>query len=319
MPLTTRLTARLSIEHPVVLAPMESVSGGLLASIVSRAGVFGLVLGGYGDYDWLARVYSLVGDARVGCGFICWALAEDPSPLHRALERLRPAAVMLSFGDPTPYAGAVRGSGAVLLVQVQTVADAERAIEAGADVIIAQGIEAGGHGSNNRSTVALVPVIADLVRDRSPNIPVVASGGIADGRGLAAALALGADGVLMGTRFWATAQALVPPQAHARMVEATGEHTVRSTVEDVVRGHDWPAPFTSRLFRNRFTDRWHGSEAELDDNLDAVRAGYRQALDQRDFDVATISGSQSAGLIRSVESADTVLAAVVAEAEAAIA
>ncbi|TVZ76743.1 nitronate monooxygenase family protein [Streptomyces sp. BK340] len=315
MSIQTVLTAKLGIEHPVILAPMGLAAGGLLARTVSEAGGLGMISGGYADYNWLAGEYAATEGTKVGCGFINWMLKKDPSCLYRALDELRPPAVLLSFGDSGPFPEAVKRSGALLMMQLHTLAEAERALDLGADVIIAQGTEAGGHGIDNQATFTLVPSVVDLVSDRAPGTPVVAAGGIADGRGIAAALALGADGVMMGTRFWATRQALVSEAAWSRLVEATGDDTVRTSVDDVVSGHAWPAPYTNRVLRNSFTDRWHGAEEALYDRLGIVRQQYEQALEEGDFDLANVPGGQNAGLIHSVESADDVLRKAMFEAE----
>jgi nitronate monooxygenase len=297
---------------------MEGVSGGLLAHEVSSAGGLGLIAGSYGDYEWLAHEWANAAGERVGIGFISWALSRQPATLRRALDELDPVAVMLSFGDPAPFAGAVLSSGAILMIQVQTIADTQRALDVGADVIVAQGTEAGGHGTTNRATMPLIPAIVDLVAERNKNTPVVASGGIADGRGIAAALALGADGVLMGTRFWATAEALVPAQGWSAMLAATGEETVRTHVEDFARGRDWPHQYTSRVLRNRFVDHWQDASFDASADLQILRHDYEKALVNHDYDVVPISSSQSAGLIRRVEPAADLVTTVISEAEATL-
>ena len=152
MAIQNRLTQTLGIERPVLLAPMDLVSGGRLAAAVSHAGGLGMLGGGYGDDDWLDREWQR-GNARIGCGFITWSLAKRPQVLERALVH-RPAAVMLSFGDPRPFAPAVRNAGARLICQVQTLSQAHEAMEAGADVIVAQSTEAGGHGMSEPQDVS---------------------------------------------------------------------------------------------------------------------------------------------------------------------
>src|SRR5205085_8141734 len=142
----------------------------------------------------------------------------------------KPAAVMLSFGDVAPHAGKIKKAGALLISQVQTVRHAKAALANGADILIAQGAEAGGHG-DSRGTFALVPAVVDAAR----GVPVAAAGGVADGRGLAAALMLGADGVLVGTRFFATQEAMGPAAAKARIVAASGDTTIRSILFDIAR------------------------------------------------------------------------------------
>jgi nitronate monooxygenase len=187
---------------------MDVVSGAKLTAAVSHAGGFGILGGGYGEETWLRREIEALsglfpGDERTfGIGFITWSLAKSPKLLDLALEA-KPRAIMLSFGDPRPFADRIRKIGAMLICQVQSEAMAQEALDAGAHVLVAQGTEAGGHGAS-RTTLDIVPAIADLVKGQ---VPVVAAGGIADGRGLAASLMLGAAGVLLGTRFYASLEA----------------------------------------------------------------------------------------------------------------
>ena len=138
MRLRTRLTERLAIKHPVLSAPMGMVAGGRLAAAVTRTGGFGMIGGGYGDASWLEQEFAAAGDARVGCGFITWSLARKPELLDLTLGR-NPVAVMLSFGAPEPFAAKIRDSGALLICQVQSLAAARRAVEARADILVAQG------------------------------------------------------------------------------------------------------------------------------------------------------------------------------------
>ena len=217
MPLRTRLTERFGIEHPIISAPMGTFAGGRLAAAVSNAGGLGLIGGGYGDGDWLDREFSAAGNARVGCGFITWSLAKRPELLDQVLAR-SPAALMLSFGAPAPFAVSIKQSGVPLICQVQSIAHARAAVDAGADVIVAQGGEAGGH-SGHRSTLTLVPEVDDFLADAAPDTLLVAAGGIADGRGLAAALMLGADRSpdrLAASRLFRSGDAERIPPGHRR-------------------------------------------------------------------------------------------------------
>ena len=215
--LTTRLTERLGLRHPVISAPMAFAAGGRLAAAVSAAGGLGLIGGGYGDADWLAQEFRAAGNQPVGCGFITWSLRKQPALLDLALAN-NPKAIFLSFDDPVPLAERVKQRGVTLICQVQTLRDAERALQCGADVIVAQGAEAGGHGEK-RATFTLVPEVADLIAKTSPETILCAAGGIGDGRGLAAALMLGADGVLVGSRLWASREANVSDRMHAGSTE----------------------------------------------------------------------------------------------------
>ena len=189
----TALTRLLDIEHPILLAPMGSAAGGKLAAAVTNAGGLGMVGSGYANVEAIRKELGEAGNTRVGIGFILWALEKNSAALDVALDA-RPAAVMLSFGDPTPFTGRIKAAGSKIICQIQTLAQAKQAAQAGADVIIAQGRDAGGHSGTTRGTIGLVPAVVDAVAP----IPVVAAGGIADGRGLAAALTLGAAGISMG-------------------------------------------------------------------------------------------------------------------------
>ncbi len=231
MSLRTTFTESLSVHHPIVLAPMGESAGGALAAAVSNGGGLGLVGGGRGDRDWLERELTIVTeqtDEPWGVGFLSWSVGVDT--VERALA-YRPNAVMLSFGDPSRLAELVRNAQATLIVQVTDLDEARQALDVGADVIVAQGTEAGGHGGR-RSTLPFVPVVVDLV---APT-PVLAAGGIADGRGLAAALVLGAAGALIGTRFQASLEALVSAEVTDAILEGSGEDTERSRVLDIARG-----------------------------------------------------------------------------------
>lgn len=312
MTLTTRLTKSLGIEHPIISAPMAFAAGGKLAAAVSSAGALGLIGGGYGDADWLEAEFKNAGNAKVGCGFITWSLKKQPHLLELVLAH-EPRAICLSFGDPQPFAERIKQSGAKLICQVQTRRDAERAIDCGADIIVAQGSEAGGHGEL-RSTLTLVPEVADLIAAKSPETLLCAAGGIGDGRGLAAALVLGADGALIGSRLWASHEANVSAGMHAAALAATGDETIRSQVMDLARKLDWPPRYTARVLRNAFIARWHGREAELVAVADEEAAKYRKAWSAGDPEGSNTFVGEVAGLIRSVDPVDAILTRLVAEA-----
>jgi nitronate monooxygenase len=309
MTINNRLTQLLDIEHPVLLAPMDLVSGGRLAAAVSQAGGLGLLGGGYGDGPWIDREWERAGNARIGCGFITWSVAERPDVLKRTLAH-RPAAIMLSFGDPRPFAPAIREAGALLFCQVQTVAQAREAIEADADVIVAQGTEAGGHGMSEPLFTLLPQVV-----DACPGSIVVAAGGIADGRGLAASLMLGAQGVLLGTRFYATEEAEGHPEAKRRIVEAQAGQTVRSIVFDLSRQIRWPAQYTGRLLRNKHAETWLGRESELEACMQEVGCEYVAARERGDFDMAGVIAGEACALIHDIPPAGEIVERIVEEAE----
>lgn len=311
----TRLTQKLGIEHPIISAPMGTAAGGRLAAAVSNAGGLGLIGGGYGDAEWLEREFAAAGNARVGCGFISWSLAQKPHLLDLVLAHA-PAAVMLSFGEVGPFGQRVKAAGVTLVCQVQTLAMTREAVAAGADVVVAQGAEAGGHGCE-RATFTLVPEIADYLSGTAPDTLLVAAGGVADGRGLAAALMLGADGVLVGSRFWASTEALVPAGFHAAAVAADGDATLRTTVVDLARRYDWPQPFTARVLRTRFAVDWHGRETALAEpaTLEHEEARFWTAFKAGDADNTCVFASEAVGLIRDIVPAGEIVGRMVREAE----
>ncbi len=306
--LRTALTDRLDVRHPVLLAPMGDSAGGRLAAAVSAAGGLGLVGGGYADVDWLTRELALVGDARVGVGFITFALDRQPAALEVALAA-QPVAVQLSFGDPRPYAAAVHDAGAALVCQVQRDEEVGWALEAGVDVLVAQGQDAGGHGRPDRATMGLVPSAVD----RAGDVPVVAAGGIADGRGLAAALALGAAGVSMGTRFLASVEAISTAGEAAALVAHGAEDTVRTPVIDVVRGPAWPDGHDGRVVRNQLVDRWHDDPAGLAAHVEELHATY-QASGPDDYTVRALWAGEGLDLVTEVLPAAVIVERTVAEA-----
>ena len=316
MSISTALTQRLGIEHPLLLAPMDLVSDARLTAAVSAAGGLGMLGGGYGEEQWLQRELDLVArsNIRFGVGFITWSMARQPKLLDMALER-KPVAVMLSFGDPAPFVDRIKKAGALLICQVQTLAMAVEAAAAGAEILVAQGAEAGGHGVS-RGLITLVPEVVDAVGSR---IPVVACGGMADGRGLAAALMLGAAGTMMGTRFYASLEAAGAQAAKERIRAASGDDTLRSIVFDISRRSVWPAPYTGRCLRNPYLDRWYGREVDLMRQLDQEAARLTEARGKHDFDLAPVIAGESAGLVRDIPSARDIINRVAREAAACLA
>jgi nitronate monooxygenase len=313
--LRTAFTELFSVEHPIALAPMGGSAGGALAAAVSEGGGLGLVGGGRGHHDWLDRELAIVVDRTTkpwGVGFLSWAA--DVGAVDLALSR-HPSAVMLSFGDPTPFIPLVRDAGALLILQVTSLDEARQAVEFGADVLVAQGGEAGGHGgSRGRSTFSFVPVVADLA---APT-PVLAAGGIADGRGLAAALALGAAGALIGTRFQATLETLADSSVSKAIITGSGEDTERSTVLDIARGVPWPARYPARALRHPFVQRWRGREEQLAADDDAKRA-YRQGVESGELPREPIWASAAIDLINDLRPAADLVGDLAAEAAATLA
>jgi len=303
----TALTRLLGIEHPILNAPMLGAAGGALANAVSHAGALGIIAPGL-DPTAIRREVTATGNARFAIGFITWQLHRNPAALDVALEA-RPQAIMLSFGDASPYYSRVKAAGTKIICQVQTRAMALAAAEAGADIIVAQGREAGGHGGAVRGTLGLVPAVVDAVAP----ISVVAAGGIADGRGLAAALALGAAGVSIGTRFVATRESLWSEARKSVLGTAGADQTLQARLFDTLNDPGWPLEFPARFIRNETSDRWYGKEAELAEVAEAERANYT-AIPADDVKRRMVIAGEGLDLIRDIPSAREVVERVIAEA-----
>lgn len=315
--LRTRFTEMFGLDHPVMSAPMALHSGGKLAAAVSGAGG----LGSFGGIhpakgpewirDEIGKVRSAT-DRPFGVGFITPFLP-FAGPLFEATLRERVPVIALSFSDPRPWCAQAKATGARVICQVQTPADADLAVEAGADVLVAQGMEAGGH----TGTVGLLPLLASVVR-RHPDVPVLGAGGIADGRTLAAALTAGADGAWLGTAFLATPEAVEVHDVHKELIVASdGADTVFTRVYDIASGLPWPATIGERVRRNRFTEEWTGREAELREHAPerAPPSGANPFEAPPDPETSAVLYGQSAGLVDDIRPAADVLQRVCDEAE----
>ena len=314
--ISTRLTERFGIRHPIICAPMAMVTGGALTAAVSRAGGIGIVGGGYAgtlgaELD-LETELERAKPGKFGVGFISWALSRSPKMLTAAL-RHSPFCVFLSFGDPRPFAAQIRDAGALLICQVQFLSQIDMALEAGAAAIVAQGTGAGGHGAS-RSTLPFVPEAADYLKQRSPETLLLAAGGIADGRGLAAALMLGADGVVVGTRFWASDEALTPKVHMEKAFGATGDGTIRTSTLDALRGVPWPREYSFRFLKNKLANEWAGRESEAFRAFGTLSAKYAEARAQNDLDTVAVVCGEAVGLLRDCPTAASVLKSMVAQA-----
>ena len=313
MRLKTRLTAKLGIQHPILLAPMNVFAGGRLAAAVSAAGGLGIIGGGYGDADWLEQQFAAAGSARVGCGFITWSMARDPKLLELVLAR-QPAALMLSFGEVEPHASRVKALGVPLICQVQGMKYLREAVAAGADIIVAEECEAGGH-SGYRGVFTLVPEAADYLAKFAPDTVLVAAGGVGDGRGLAAALMLGADGVLVGTRFVASQESEAPEGLRQAIIRADGDSTMKSTSVDVARRRYWPNPeFVIRVLKNSFVAKWHGRDHELENAIDVEYQRFWDAFKAGDADNTGVLLGEVSGIIRDTPPAAQIVEDMVAQA-----
>lgn len=311
----TSFTQLFGIQHPIAQAPMGGSAGGALATAVSNAGGLGLVGGGRGDIAWLTRELDLVTaqtNAPWGVGVLSWAAGV--ASVEHALT-YRPAAVMLSFGDPAPFIPAIRRTGAKLIIQAVDLEEAKQALDVGADVIVAQGTESGGHGARRgRSLLSLLP----LVVDQAGRVPVLAAGGISEGRGIAAAFALGASGVLLGSRFQATPEALVEPALCSAILAGEGARTERSSVPDIARGSGWPRRYTGRTLTDWFIQQWRDREDELAASPEAKQA-FQDAVGRGELPATPAWVNESVDLIRDTKPAAEVVAELVAETDRVLA
>lgn len=300
----TWLTERWDLSVPVVGAPMAGAGGGALAAAVSSAGALGMLgVGSTTSADQvLAECAVASGSGRpYGVGLMAWALAQDRTSLDAVLEA-RPALVSVSYGPYETFVRDLQAVGITVATQVGTVAEARQAERAGVDLVVARGGEGGGHGRDDVSTLTLLQAVLDEVRT-----PVVAAGGVATARGLAAVLAAGAAGGWVGTAFLTCSEALTSPAARARLVEASETGTAYGRVFDVAQRLGWPPEYGGRALRNAFFDRWAGREDELAHDDDAV-AELAAARAAADLDVAYVYAGQGVGLLTGERTAAEVVA-----------
>lgn len=308
----TAFTELVGIEHPVVSAGMGGghTSGELIGE-VSEAGGLGVIGASFLSPDEVRELTVRARDLTakpIGINLLLHATEER---LDEVLE-LAPEVLSTAWPRDNQDLAAIftkaHDRGIVVMHMVPRVEDAVRAAEAGADVIVAQGNEGGGHVGEIGTTV----IVRQVVKAVSP-LPVLAAGGFADGAGLAAALALGADGVLLGTRFLATDEAPLPDAYKQAVVASAGDDTIVTTVGDTLSGRDWPGAW-ARLRRTRLIEEWLGREPELRRRREEVWARLATA-EESDPDYGLMWIGQSAGLIDSVIHAGDVVRSVVEEAE----
>jgi nitronate monooxygenase len=290
----TPLTDRFDLTVPLVGAPMAGAAGGRLAAAISAGGALGMVGAGTGATpSWIAEQgrTAAEGGRAWGIGLLAWVLEANPEQLDAVVD-LAPPLVSVSYGPYERHVAALKQAGSAVATQVGTLAEARAAEQAGVDLIVARGGEGGGHGRNDVATLLLLQAVLDQV-----SLPVLAAGGIATARGLAAVLAAGAAGAWVGTPFLACPEATVAPEARDRIVAATETDTSYGRVFDVGFRQDWPAEYGGRALRNRFFERWEGRERELATDDDA-HAELLAALKRHDFETACIYAGQAVGLVQ---------------------
>jgi nitronate monooxygenase len=315
-------------------APMAGASGGRLAAETCRAGALGFIAAGHlRDVSQLTVEIALFrqtapADAPLCIGFIGYSALQDSAGWARyksVLEQHRPQVVQFfapaivnsSSGEPRiSNVSLAQEYSAKVVAQVGSVREGIEALDAGVDCLVAQGSEAGGHGLRRElgnGTLALAARLVCIAAKNHPHVPVLAAGGIVDGRGVAAALALGCDGAVLGTRLWASQEAMGSELFKERLVAAAScDDVVRSSVFDhiqnVYHATPWPEPFDSvGALRNTTSDTWDNRPEDLGkelmvENSDVV-SGYRQAQKAGDADVDAVLCGQGVGEIGSIDPA----------------
>jgi nitronate monooxygenase len=314
--LRTRITEKFGIDYPIMSAPMGMHSSSGIAAAVSNAGALGLFGAvSAGGPDWLRaeiRKTRELTDRPFGVGFITHLFEVFPTLLDVALEEKVPV-VTFSFQDPAKFAAQAKNAGAKVICQVQSMKAAREAVAAGADVLVAQGNEAGGH----TGTMNLLPLLNDVV-EAYPDIPVMAAGGIASGRALASVLAAGADGAWLGTAFLATRELTDVSDAYKKaIVDSAGEDTVYTSVFDIIQVKamgipPWPKGIAERVRRNDLIDRWHGREDALRESVDDAIQELAASRERGDSPVLM---GQGAGAITTIRSAAEVVESICGDAE----
>lgn len=301
----TALTKLLGVRIPLLNAPMTPQAGGELARAVSEAGAFGML--GFDEDESeeqiAAQVAILTREPAVpfGIGLVAWVLERRPKLLEIAIAA-KPKLISISFGDPAPYAARVRDAGILLCAQVQSRMWAQTALDGGVDMLVAQGTEAGGHTGSAVSTLPLLQIVLEMTGK-----PVIAAGGIATGRGLAAVIAAGAAGAWVGTPFLLAREARNSDEARARILKSDETQTIYTRVYDRVAGKAWPHEFGGRALRTPFLEHWTGKEDELLADKSAVAQ-----FDPKE----KIYAGQSVGLLREVRPAAEIVTAIDRQAAA---
>lgn len=313
----TRICDLLGITHPIVLGGMATGTSVPLVAAVSQAGGFGtLGVTGMSAAQVREQVAAIraATDKPFGVNYLLFRT--DEAEFAAALEA-RPPVVSFAWARPAQelrtYFQRVHAAGLLVMHMAGEVPEAVRAAEAGADIIVAQGTEGGGH-VGWMASMALLPMVVHAVAPR----PVLAAGGIADGRGLVAALALGAEGVLLGTRFLATEEAPIHPHLKQAIVRSDGHDTMLTEIPDIAAGQVWPGAM-ARTLRNRFIERWAGREWALRQQAQEVGKAAVAARQAGDVEEAPLLIGQDAGLIDAVLPAGEVVRRMVAQAEEIIA
>lgn len=303
----------LGITHPIVLGGMGSATSPALVAAVSNAGGLGTIgTSTFSSAQITAAAQAIreSTDEPFGINHLLFRLKEED---YAATLAARPSVVAFAWArkeqDLRSYFERAQDSGSKVMYMASTRPEALRAAEAGADVIVAQGSEGGGH-VGWMATIVIVPMVVDAVAP----LPVLAAGGIADGRGLVASLALGAQGVLLGTRFLATPEAPIHENFKQAIVASDGHDTMLTEIHDLASGQVWPGAM-ARVQRNAVVERLIGREWSIRENREEVAGALADARKAGDVHNATLLFGQDAGLIDAIEPAGRLVESIAAEAD----
>ena len=305
MSMKTRVTELLGIEAPVVQGAMARIADASLAGAVSEAGGLGIIACGGAPLDWVeeqVRIARSMTDKPIGAN----VMLMDPNAAQTAelLAKLRVDVITTGAGSPANYMQLWKDAGIKVVPVVASSALAARMERLGADAVVAEGTEAGGH-IGELTTMALIPAVCDAV-----SIPVIAAGGIADGRGMAAAFALGAEGVQAGTRFLTVDECTISDAYKERVIAAKDADTIVTG-----RGSGHPV----RCLKNKFARtvrKLEGDVAANGDELEAMYVGSLRRAVEGDVDNGTMMAGQSAALVPERATAAEAIARMIEEAEA---
>lgn len=306
--LSTPWSRDMGLRVPILNAPMGGVAGGRLAAAVTAAGGLGMVgMGTAGSTSSLRAELPHVRE-RFGIGLVDWVIRKEPELLDAALAA-QPMLVSVSFGTDLSWVQRAHDAGIAAATQVYNSAEARRAQDGGVDLLVARGSEGGGHGDATIGTLPLLDAVLDVAR-----VPVLAAGGIASGRSLAAVLAAGASGAWLGTVLSASPEALTSDASRRALVAAGETDTTSTRLFDIVRGLPWSKRFPSRVLRNDFVARWSGQEEALADDSDALDQ-LAAAIAADDRRTAPVDAGQGVGMVTDVAPVGQVIERLCADAE----
>ncbi len=313
--LRTKFTDLLGLDYPIMSAPMSNHSGGQLAAAVCRAGGLG-TFGGSNNFgtEWLKTQISFIREQThrpFGIGFITHLIERNPENFEIALSEQAPV-MIFSFADPRPWLRRAKDAGAITICQVQTSEAAVLALDAGADILLAQGNEAGGHtGEMN-----LLPLLVDLVQNH-PDVAALAAGGIASGRALAAVMAAGAEGASLGTALLATPEAVeVPQEFKEQILRSSGSDTAYTRLYDLLSDEPWPAGIAGRVYRNRLVRRWDNRDDEIMAHREELVSDIAAGRTRHDPETTSVYMGQGVGSVNSIQAAGDAVREICDGAEA---